>query len=136
MTQFSMTYDIVILHSYNHTLSITTFSSDRDLVYIVIAAIAAMILQMCNSAYHILIQILISSSVYSYRGDVAIDDVVFGAGCKLKYKGVLPTAPPTQPPTAPPCDPALFDCGNGNCVNKTLLCNFLDECGNHADEKV
>ena len=79
---------------------------------------------------------IISAGVESYRGDIAVDDVVFGHGCDIERNGVLPTALPTAPPTAPPCDPALFSCGDGQCINKTLVCNFLDDCKNGTDEQV
>ncbi|XP_062522144.1 MAM and LDL-receptor class A domain-containing protein 2-like isoform X2 [Corticium candelabrum] len=56
---------------------------------------------------------------YIYWGeysDIAVDDIWFG---------------PIPPP--PPCGND-FDCGNGTCVTKRLVCDFKPDCQNGADE--
>ena len=31
-------------------------------------------------------------------------------------------------------DTALFGCANGHCVNRTTVCNHIDDCGDLSDE--
>ncbi|GFN85250.1 MAM and LDL-receptor class a domain-containing protein 2-like [Plakobranchus ocellatus] len=67
----------------------------------------------------------------SYTGDIAIDDLSLTSGCVLSQV-TLPTGPP--PTTTPnPCG-ANFSCGDGSCVSKDALCNFVPDCPDARDE--
>ncbi|XP_059222428.1 putative vitellogenin receptor isoform X2 [Stomoxys calcitrans] len=40
----------------------------------------------------------------------------------------------TQPSNEKACDPKMFDCGNGRCVDESRVCNGFEDCENGADE--
>ncbi|XP_048242500.1 MAM and LDL-receptor class A domain-containing protein 2-like [Haliotis rufescens] len=58
---------------------------------------------------------------YSYRGDIALDDVSF-INCK----------PVTPSPNG--CSATQMTCSNGFCIDQSKKCNFANDCGDGSDE--
>ena len=69
---------------------------------------------------------------------IAIDDTSFDKNCVLDDSGgTLPTATPTPPSTTTrnPCNQGFFYCPtNSECISASLVCNFLYDCPDGADE--
>ncbi|EDV21956.1 uncharacterized protein TRIADDRAFT_59472 [Trichoplax adhaerens] len=84
-------------------------------------------------------QIILQGSVGdSHSGDIAIDDISTTPDC-LPYSQALPTAPTppvtgatTSGPSA--CTALQFRCRSGQCVDKSLVCNFNNDCNDGSDE--
>jgi len=69
----------------------------------------------------------------SFQGDIALDDVVFSAGCVFNGK-LLPGAP--RPPPVDPCLPK-FQCRfSGQCITRNKVCDFVSDCPGGTDESV
>lgn len=32
------------------------------------------------------------------------------------------------------CSPSMFTCNNGKCIDKSMICDNLNDCGDHSDE--
>ncbi|XP_047128245.1 MAM and LDL-receptor class A domain-containing protein 1 isoform X1 [Hydra vulgaris] len=67
----------------------------------------------------------------SFRGDIAIDDIMFSPGCIFNNK------PLPGGPTQPPIDPCLpnFQCRlTGVCISRILVCDFSEDCLGGTDE--
>lgn len=61
---------------------------------------------------------------YVYTSALCLDDVSF-ENC----------APPTTSDPKQSCAGNEFVCGNRNCVDQDLLCDFSDDCGDFSDER-
>ncbi|KAG1666096.1 MAM and LDL-receptor class A domain-containing protein 2 [Nymphon striatum] len=64
------------------------------------------------------------------RTIIAIDDITLGPGC-AKFDGPLPKSHITEK-----CKQHEFSCSSGypTCINKTLVCNYFDDCSDGSDE--
>ncbi|RDD40324.1 MAM and LDL-receptor class A domain-containing protein 2 [Trichoplax sp. H2] len=63
-------------------------------------------------------------------GDIAIDDISFTTSCS-KVNTPLPVAPQTDPG----CSTGQKKCNNGNCIQSTKWCDFIQDCTDGSDEK-
>ncbi|XP_075546622.1 MAM and LDL-receptor class A domain-containing protein 1-like isoform X3 [Dermacentor variabilis] len=67
------------------------------------------------------------------QGYIAIDDVHFWESCKTYFKRLPETPVPTTPPFA--CGEKEFQCtGIKECIAKSKVCDFKEDCSNGADE--
>ncbi|XP_077978888.1 MAM and LDL-receptor class A domain-containing protein 1-like [Glandiceps talaboti] len=72
----------------------------------------------------------------SYRGDIAIDDIIFSKECIAG--GKLPGEDDASKPPHESCDdnPSQFKCDTGDkCFDSWERCNFKSECSDASDEK-
>ncbi|KAL1466058.1 hypothetical protein MTO96_042968, partial [Rhipicephalus appendiculatus] len=66
-------------------------------------------------------------------GYVAIDDITFSEDCKPYHKA-LPEASTPAPPTST-CEFSEYQCGDSQqCIPKSQVCDFKNDCSNKADE--
>ncbi|XP_064478697.1 MAM and LDL-receptor class A domain-containing protein 1-like isoform X2 [Ornithodoros turicata] len=70
------------------------------------------------------------------NGQWIVDDVSFTDGCAKSENGTLPTLikPTTVAPPASKCEGDHFACGNGQCIGKTSVCDFHNDCDDGSDE--
>ncbi|XP_025085529.1 MAM and LDL-receptor class A domain-containing protein 1-like [Pomacea canaliculata] len=70
----------------------------------------------------------------SYYSDLAVDDIVLSAGCRLS-QNTLPTAGYTVTDTTPRvCAMSQYQCANGDCIDQSRYCDFSKDCSDGSDE--
>lgn len=86
-----------------------------------------------SKPFQFIIEATVGKSAYS---DIAIDDISFSKACK-PYTGPISTLPPGSVTTISPtgnCPTGQYKCNNGKCINSTLVCDFINNCGDNSDE--
>ncbi|XP_053429225.1 MAM and LDL-receptor class A domain-containing protein 1 [Nycticebus coucang] len=67
-----------------------------------------------------------------HHGDIALDDIVLAKSCLLSHHSVKEEQGPPLPPGH--CPHGYQECHNGKCYRPEQRCNFVDDCGDNADE--
>lgn len=63
-----------------------------------------------------------------------VDDVSFSEGCRKADQESLPPQTPTPSPPSSTCQSGDFVCASGQCIDKTLVCDFKRDCVDGSDE--
>ncbi|XP_059155543.1 MAM and LDL-receptor class A domain-containing protein 2-like [Physella acuta] len=67
-----------------------------------------------------------------HSSNIGVDDISFSLECVLSNK-TLPEGS-AAPTSSPPCGAGQFMCTSGQCINQSLVCDFVTQCMDASDE--